>query len=385
MKVGISIRTLGVVALTLYALGAMEARCPAADGASVVINELLASNRENVKDPQGHYDDWIELYNPTDTAVDVGGMYLTDDVDSSTQWRIPTNDPSGTRIAPGGFLVIWADGDGDDAGLHAGFRLNAGGDEVCLYAADGATLIDRVEYGEQSPDVSYGRFPDGSDSWRLLGFPTAGATNVAVYTGFVRDLQFSHERGFYDAPFELTITCDTPGVTIYYTLDGREPCDDDGRGPVGTPYTGPIYVLGTTCIRACAVKDGWKPSPTAAHTYIYLSDVIAQSRMPSGFPTTWGGTSADYEMDPAIVNDPRYRDRMRESLLSIPTMSLVTTNDDMFDRQRGIYANPNSRGEGWERPASVEWIYPDGRDSFQVDCGVRIQGGAFRSWGLTKK
>lgn len=381
----ISVRTLTMVALVLCVAGGMVTRCIADDSGSVVINELLASNRQNVKDPQGQYEDWIELHNPTGAAVDVGGMYLTDNAGDRTQWQIPRNNPSETRIAPGGFLVIWADGDPGDAGLHAGFRLSAGGEEVCLYAADGATLVDRIEYGRQSPDISYGRFPDGTGPWRFLGFPTPGAMNVTVYTGFVSDLDFSHERGFYDAPVELTITCETPGVTIYYTLDGREPYDDSGQKPAGAVYTGPIFVLGTTCIRACAVKDGWKSSETATHTYIFLGNVVAQARFPSGFPPTWGGTVADYEMDPDIVNDPRYKDRMIESLLSIPTVSLVTTNDDMFDRQRGIYANPNSRGEAWERPASVEWIYPEGRDSFQADCGVRIQGGAFRSWGLTKK
>lgn len=65
-------------------------------------------------------------------------------------------------------------------------------------------------------------------------------------------------------------------------------------------------------------------------------------------------------------------------------MSLVTTNEDMFSAQRGIYANPNSRGELWERPASVEWIHPDGRDGFQINCGA-IQGRGLRSWSLTKK
>jgi len=385
IKVVTSVRILGVVALILCVAASRDANCLAQDGASVVINELLASNHQSVKDPQGQYDDWIELHNPTNVPVDVGGMYLTDNADDSTRWQIPTGKPSLTRIAAGGFLVIWADDDVGDTGLHAGFRLSAAGDGLYLYAADGKTLIDHVEYGEQSPDVSYGRVPDGVGPWQFLGFPTPGSTNVSVYAGSVDDLRFSHERGFYDAPFELRVTCDTPGVTIYYTFDGSEPGADTGHGRTGTVYTGPIFVLGTTCIRACAIKEGWKSSRAATHTYIFLDNVVAQTRFPSGFPTTWGGTLADYEMDPDIVNDPRYKDLMRSSLLSIPSMSLVTTKDDMFGAQRGIYANPNRRGELWERPASVEWIYPDGRDSFQSDCGVRIQGGAFREWGLTKK
>jgi len=374
-----------MVALILCVMGGISARCSAEDGAFVVINELLASNVETVKDPQGEYADWIELHNPTDAAIDVGGMYLTDEAGDPAKWQLPMGSPSLTRIPAGGFLVIWADGDTDDAGLHASFGLSATGDEVCLYTADGTTLLDRVEYGRQLPDVSWGRLPDGSGEWRSFAVPTPGSANVAVYEGFTAVPRFSHERGFYEAPFELTITCDTPGATIYYTLDGQDPADTSGRGFAGTRYAGPVFVSGTMRIRACAAREGWATSAAVTHTYIFLSNVKTQSRTPSGFPATWGGTSADYEMDARIVNDPQYKDRLNESLLSIPTMSLVTTNDDMFGSQRGIYANPSRTGEPWERPASVELIYPDGSKGFQINCGVRIQGGYFRTPGASSK
>ncbi len=379
MKVDASIRALGVVVAILCLMGGMGARCFAEGGVSVVINEVLASNVQTVKDPQGEYEDWIELHNPTGAAIDVGGMHLTDNAGDPTKWQIPMGSPSLTRIPAGGFLVIWADGDTADAGLHAGFRLSAAGGQVCLYAADGTTRLDCVAYDRQLPDVSWGRLPDGSGEWRSFAVPTPGSANVAVYEGFAAAPQFSHERGFYEAPFELSLTCGTPGATIYYTLDGQDPADTSGRGLAGTRYTGTVFVSGTMRIRACAAREGWATSQTVTHTYIFLSNVKAQSRTPSGFPATWGGTSADYEMDPRIVNDPQYKDRLSESLLSIPAMSLVTTNDDMFGSQRGIYANPTREGDQWERPASVELIYPDGRKGFQINCGVRIQGGYFRT------
>ncbi|MDI6451203.1 lamin tail domain-containing protein [Anaerobaca lacustris] len=380
-----SIRALGIVAVILCAAGGMGARCSAGNGVSVVLNELQASNVQTVKDPQGEYEDWIELHNPTGAAIDVGGLYLTDDAGDPTRWQIPTGSPSLTRIPAGGYLVIWADGDTADAGLHANFQLSAAGEGVYLYAADGTTLLDGVEFGPLFPDISYGRVPDGTGDWRSLAFPTPGSQNVAVYEGFVAVPRFSHERGLYDGPFELSLTCETPGATIYYTLDGRDPAEDSGRGPAGTPYTGPLFIFGTTRIRVCAAKDGWRTSETTTQTYIFLSNVVTQGRFPSGFPTTWGGTSADYEMDPRVVNDPQYKDRLSESLLSLPAMSLVTTNDDMFGSQRGIYANPGRDGVQWERPASVELIYPDGRKGFQVNCGVRIQGGYFRTPSASSK
>ena len=91
----------------------------------VVINELLASSVRHFADPQGEYDDWIELYNPGDAPIDAGGMYLTDDVSEPTKWRIPSGDPAQTTIPPRGYLLIWADKDVADPGLHAAFALDA--------------------------------------------------------------------------------------------------------------------------------------------------------------------------------------------------------------------------------------------------------------------
>ncbi len=140
----------------------------------VVINELLAANVKSIADPQGEYDDWLELYNPGDEPVDVGGMYLTDDVSEPTKWRIPTGSAALTTIAAKGYLVIWADKDVTPQGLHASFSLGADGEELALVDADGVTILDGVRFDEQRADVSYGRCPDGSDTWLLTAIPTPG-------------------------------------------------------------------------------------------------------------------------------------------------------------------------------------------------------------------
>ena len=87
---------------------------------------------------------------------------MTDDVSEPTRWRFPSDDPAATTIPSGGYLLIWADGDVADSGLHAGLELDAGGDVVALFAADGVTLLDQIEFGNQTPDVSFGREPDGA-------------------------------------------------------------------------------------------------------------------------------------------------------------------------------------------------------------------------------
>jgi len=379
------VKTLSLAGVLFSIAVGMEARCVAADGAPVVINEIMASNSQSAPDPQGQYDDWIELHNPTDTPVDVAGMYLTDNPAVPTKWQVPTTDPALTRIEAGGFLLIWADGDTDPGALHAAFGLNAGGDELYLYDVDGVTLIDGIEYDRQIPDISYGRYPDAVGEWRLMGFPTPRAPNVKVYEGVVPEVTFSHDRGFYEGPFELTLTCETPDATIYYTLDGGELFSEVRQVPAGRRYSGPILISETTCIRACAMKSDWMRSRTQTHSYLFLNEAIEQPRFPSGFPLDWKGYTADYEMDPDIVDDPRYKDVMDEALRSLPSMSLVMTNGDLFDASTGIYANPTSAGESWERPGSIELIYSDGRQGFQTDCGVRIQGGYFRSPNASSK
>ncbi|MGD8499463.1 MAG: chitobiase/beta-hexosaminidase C-terminal domain-containing protein, partial [Phycisphaerales bacterium] len=199
---------------------------------------------------------------------------------------------------------------------------------------------------------------------------TPGQFNVAGALNIVADTKFSHDRGFYDAPFEVTITCETPWATIYYTTDGSAPSETHGY-----PYTSPIPIHKSTCLRAMAFKPGWMPTDVDTQTYIFLDNVISQSNNPSGFPTSWGGTSADYEMDPDIVNS--HRSTLKDDLLSIPTMSLVMELEDLFGSS-GIYPNWGSSGVAWERPGSIELINPDGSEGFQVDCGVRIYGGVGR-------
>ena len=245
---------------------------------TLVINELMASNSTSIRDPQNLYDDWIEIYNYGADAIDMGGMYLTDNLSDTTKWRIPVNNPALTTIPAGGFLLIWADNDTTDAGLHANFKLGADGEEIGLFESDGVTQIDSVTFGEQTGDISYGRYPDAGDYWQAFGSPSPEAQNVGVYEGFVTDIEFSHKRGFYDESFYLTLATETEDVTIYYTLDGTEPYDitADRRFPMGTIYTGPVYISKTTVLKAIATKTGWMPTDIKTHTYIFVKDVIRQ-------------------------------------------------------------------------------------------------------------
>jgi hypothetical protein len=182
-------------------------------------------------------------------------------------------------------------------------------------------------------------------------------------------------------------------VTIYYTLDGELPGQKKDRLISGRVYTGLVVIDKTTCLRAVALREDWKPSAVHTQTYVFVSDVIKQS--PTGakpgpawpdprsgggggfFPGGGGGGAQviDYGMDPDVVNDPRYKDLVDDALLSIPSISLVTPLANLFDAGTGIYVNAMQDGREWERPVSVEMIYPDGTEGFQIDAGLRIRGG----------
>jgi hypothetical protein len=215
------------------------------------------------------------------------------------------------------------------------------------------------------------------DQQRYFDNPTPGQLNdVSSTVGFVEDTEFSVDRGFFDAPFQLAITSDTVGAQIRYTINGAEP-----TATTGLVYTGPITVSVTTTIRAAAFKPGHLPSNVDTQTYIFVNDVITQAangQAPAGWPTSWGSNVVDYGMDPDVVNNPAYSGTIRNDLKSIPSISLVTDLKNLFDPATGIYANPREDGRAWERPASIELINPDGSRGFQENAGIRIRGGFSR-------
>ncbi len=130
------------------------------------ISEFLAKNDNGLRDELGERDDWLELINTGSAAVDVSGMYLTDDAGNPTKWPIPT----GTVLQPGQTLLVWCDEDGNQGPMHANFKLAAGGEEVALFATDGTTNLDWIGFGTQQGDVSSGRL-DGHGGF-LVTFPT---------------------------------------------------------------------------------------------------------------------------------------------------------------------------------------------------------------------
>ena len=219
-----------------------------------------------------------------------------------------------------------------------------------------------------------------------LGFmadPTPGEPNSEAFLGFVEDTKFSVDLGFFETAFDVEITTTTVGAMIVYTTDATAPDVDDALNITnGQFYSGPLHIDSTTTLRAAAFVLGYRPSNTDTHTYLYLDDVVVQSpggQTPAGFPSnSINGQVFDYGMDPNITNDPVWGPQLDDALTQIPSLSIVTDGDNLFDPSMGIYVNAGGHGRAWERPTSLELIQPDGTTGFQIDAGLRIRGGFSR-------
>ena len=323
--------------------------------------------------------DWIEIYNGTAQTVNLQGWYLTDNENDPTKWRLPH-----IIIARDQYKVLFASEKDqkyhpgnypyfDGTYYHTNFQLDRDGEYLALVKPDGVTIAHQYapKYPCQRGLVSYG-VCDADGSYGYFQNPTPRTRNdVTCISDVVGETKFSHDRGFYDAPFSVSIATETEGATIRYTTDGSAPSET--RGDV---YRDPVNISTTTTLRAMAFKPGQLPTDIDTQTYIFAGDVIRQTG--EGFADTWGHKGADYEMDPLVVAD--YAGAIEDDLKSVPTVSLVTDADSWFSRSDGIYANPDWEDrydEEAERAVSVEFFDAAGATGqFQIDAVVRIAGGS---------
>jgi len=223
----------------------------------------------------------------------------------------------------------------------------------------------------------------------LLWLAFLPAVAQAQATPTVLPPTFSVARGFYAAPFQVTLSTASAGANIRYTTDGTTP-----SASVGTIYTGPIDITTTTPLRAIAYQESAK-SAVVTHTYLFRAHIIRQNNTPAGYPTFFAPTPvddpngpypADYEMDPEVVDNPAYSSLIDGALTTIPSLSIVTDIANLFDATTGIYYNSLEKGSDWERPISIEWINGDGSTGFAENGGLRMHGQASRTpWRTPKR
>ncbi len=197
---------------TILLLLAVPAHAPADIGSSLCINELMASNSSTVADPQGKYEDWIEIYNKGDQSVSLKGMYLSDDLDKPAKWQFPD-----ITLEPGAFLMVWADEDIEDEGIHADFKLSASGEALGLFNTD-QTVIDTVTFEAQSENISFGRYPDGSDNWQAFTSSSPGKANTDAVSG---DLDGNGTADTADALIALKSFAGKAGSSVAGNIGGK--------------------------------------------------------------------------------------------------------------------------------------------------------------------
>ncbi|MFK7978461.1 MAG: CotH kinase family protein [Saprospiraceae bacterium] len=261
---------------------------------SIFINEFMASNETTIADENGEADDWVEIYNAGILPFNIGGKFVTDDLSEPNQWQIPTTNPTLTTIPAGGYLILWFDGDEDQGVLHVSPKLGGGGEQIGIYDTDGPPL-DTLTYGEQSQDISAGRFPNGSFIFVKFAAPTPGTANSEPAPEEVVIPRASQAGGLYNTPISLTIETVTENAVIYYTTDGSDPDENSSL------YNEPIIINTSQVIRAKGFKIGATASEIITNTYLVNTNhtfpVVALSGNPEKFFGEAEGLFPNFEED----------------------------------------------------------------------------------------
>lgn len=381
-----------IIFITLPLVGCQKQKVP-----NLVINEVMASNGETITDAAGDYEDWLEIYNPSEEAIDLKGYYLSDKEDHLTRWQFPES----VIIEAGGYLLVWASGKDkvEEGEVHTNFSINIDGETLTLTMPDGKTIVDQVKLKNIPRDVSSGRYPDGSEDWHFYmeGTSTPGSKNQEPLDSLEAP-SFSHRGGFYTQEFALMLTTEEEG-DIYYTLDGSEP--DPVRNPQNTLlYTEPIKIKDQTS------------SPNEISTIPTISKEI-RHKWQAPKEKLFKGTvvrakTIGEELSSKVVTHTYFVTPEGAERYSLPVLSLATNKDNLFDWEKGIYvggkifeeyleenpdldkipamapANYHQGGREWERPETNEdsvslALIADGQQVWAQNVGIRIHGGASRS------
>ncbi len=359
---------------------------------AVRLNEICSSNYTVCQDADGDWTDYIELYNASEEAVDLGNYYLSDNKKNASKTRL-----QGT-LEPGEYKIFFAAGPEKGNEPYLGFKVDAeNGDHIYLFDTAG-TVIDEVAVPPLSYNTVYARSAaDGS--WGIFT-PTPGEDNAPAEILLPEVLQapvFSQESGFYKEEFYLEIE-GAENAEIYYTLDGSVPTKEDYR------YTGPVLIKDIS-------EEENRYAGCADVSSVFLEEIEQYSDK-----DTYGFQIPEKAVDKCSVvravcigEDGKSRVTTASYFIgfdkkagyeNLPVVSLVSAPEDLFGAQKGIYVlgetyqnytmstnqwiwwsgNYSNRGRAWERPAELFLFSRDGEMMLDQTFGIRIKGGATRAY-----
>jgi len=379
----------------------------------LLINEVLASNASGIVDEDGDHEDWIEIYNNTDSDIDLTGFGLSDDYDRPFRWVFP----DGTVIRSGEYMLVWASGkDRGGENLHTNFSISSVGEEVLLTDPEGQ-LVDQIAPVPIPTDISYGRKAGSEQELVYFDEPTPGAPNYSdYYAGISQPPIFSISGGFFDESFELELISPDPEAEIIFTTDGSQP-ETDHLEPYSYPYKNqyiqhpgqqsgpflydsietfyyqaPIEIADRTSQpnRTSQKSSSWDQTPHYLPDFPILKGTIVRAR-----------TIKDGYLPSEVISESYFVFPEGRDIFSLPVLSVSTAENHLFDYYEGIYtagidfeewreSNPNYEMEGfgypanWKRrtefPVSIQY-YEIAEEKPIVDqnAGMRIHGGWSRS------
>lgn len=289
----------------------------------LLINEVVADNLSTLKDEDGVYADWIELYNPTDKAIDLKGYYLSDSKNDLSKWAFPD-----VHIDSEGYLIVFCDKDLNSDNLHTNFSLNA--DKETIYLSDvNETVIDSIRLENQQCDISYGRMYGNVDETGFLPYSTPWGANPLSFTQRNNSKEdwgeviFSLDGGLYEETIEVELRCALEGAVILYTLDGSEP---DINSFV---YKEPIIITNESrpnqyttkkCVLAPSDNAGNADTQYGVNEVykatVVRARILKDAKLSTSIQTNTYFIDADY---------------------SLPIVSLTTDPDGLFDESEGAY------------------------------------------------
>lgn len=316
----------------------------AATAGSLVINEIMASNVDEYISPAFNFDGWVELYNPGNRAVELGGVVVSDPADPGNTWAMPQT----AGVVPAkGFKVVWYDSNIGNPN-NAPFKLDTDGGTV-IFSTPGGQEIARQTYPASLERISYGRQGDGSGDWGLCAEATPGSSNSTVTQATqIEPPVVDTDSRLFTSP--LNVHVDIPeGCTLHYTTDGRLP--SPGVGEVST--TGDFTVGDTRCyrFRLFSNDNSRLPSRVITRSYIYKD--------------------RDYYLPViSVVSDPRF--------LYDPEIGVMTTGPNgRPGNGRDDLCNWNM---DWERPVNFSFLDAEGRMVLNQDVNLEMCGGWSRGF-----